>query len=376
MKIIICVHNLTGGGAERVAALWATGFAERGHEVAVVLNCRKGTPVTYGVPGSVRTYNLYGNEKVGWAACRLHRRLHLDAYFVSRLRKVLQDFRPDVVIGVLQPWAEWARKAARGMNIAIVNTEHNSFGRPASAPLTRAEHRRKFEWNKRYAQVTVLTQADKAVVGRLLDNVTVLPNPLAFQPVESVPPKEKVFLAAGRLDAGHTKGFDVLIKAFGMTSNDWPLQILGAGHPESVARYRALAQECGVGDRVQFLGYAGDPLPLYRRASVFVLSSRYEGFGMVLIEAMSQGCAPIACDYKGRQREIITSGEEGIVCPVDDAEALARAMDQMAGEEEYRRRVQRNAVARSAFYSLDHIMDRWEEILKRVLTGKQPTLCN
>ena len=360
------VHNLTGGGAERVAALWATGFVQRGHEVAMVLNCKKETPITYAVPGSVKMYNLCGNEKVSWMANKLHRRLHFDYYYICRLRSVLRDFQPDVAIGVLQPWAEWARKASRGMSVKIVNTEHNSFERPESASMTMRERSEKFVWNKRYAHVTVLTQADKDVIGRQLNNVSVLPNPLAFEPVEAVPHKEKVILAAGRLDAGHTKGFDVLIKAFGMTKNDWILQIAGAGHPRNVAKYKKLAEECGVGNRVQFLGYITDPIPLYQRASIFVLSSRYEGFGMVLIEAMSQGCAPIACDYKGRQREIITNDDEGLICPVEDVETLSKAMSRVMEDDVLRGKLQQGAVRRSKFYSLNNTMDRWEEILKKL----------
>lgn len=361
------VHNLTGGGAERVAALWATGFVERGYEVGMVLNCKKNTPRTYHIPDVVRMYNLCGNEKVSWVANKLYRRLHMDYYYVHRLKAVLKDFQPDVAIGVLHPWAEWARKASAGIGLKIISTEHNSFERPESAPMTANVRKQKFEWNKRYTHVTVLTQADKKVIGKQLDNVTVLPNPLAFEPVEEIPPKEKIILAAGRLDAGHTKGFDLLIKAFGMTSNDWTLQIIGAGSAKTVAKYKNLAQECGVEDRIQFLGYIDDPTPLYRRSSIFVLSSRYEGFGMVLIEAMSQGCAPIACDYKGRQREIITTEEEGIVCPVENVDALAKAIDKMIENDEYRHRTQQKAIERSQCYSLDNIMDRWEEIFKKVI---------
>ena len=360
------VHNLTGGGAERVAALWATGFIQRGYKVGMVLNCKKNTPVTYAVPDSVKMYNLVGNEHIAWVANKLHRRLHIDQYYIRRLRMALKDFQPDIVIGVLQPWAEWARKASAGMNIKIINTEHNSFERPESAPMSSSERKEKFEWNKRYEQVTVLTQADKYLVERHLDNVTVLPNPLAFEPVKIIPQKEKIILASGRFEAGHYKGFDLLIKAFGMTSNDWSLQIAGEGKPKHIAKYKALAKECGVGDRVQFLGYLDNPLQIYQRSSIFVLSSRYEGFGMVLIEAMSQGCAPIACDYKGRQREIITTDEEGIICPVDDVETLAKAIDKMILDEEYRHRVQANAIERSKYYLLENIMERWEKIFQRI----------
>ena len=366
MKILILVHNLTGGGGERVASLWATGFVERGYEVGMVLNSKRSTPITFSVPDAVKIYNLRGNNQVAWVANKMYRRLHIDYYYTRRLKTVLQDFQPDVAIGVLQPWAEWTRKASKGMNIKIINTEHNSFERPESAPMTSQMRKQKFEWNNRYEHVTVLTKADMDVVANRLNNVTVLPNPLTFEPVAAPHKKEKVILAVGRLNAGHYKGFDVLIKAFGMTNNDWILQIAGAGHPESVAKYRTLADECGVGNRVQFLGFIANLIPIYQRASIFVLSSRYEGFGMVLIEAMSQGCAPIACDYKGRQREIITSDEEGIICPVDDVGALAKAIDRMIEDDEYRHQTQRNAIERSKYYSLDNIMDRWEEIFREM----------
>ena len=119
----------------------------------------------------------------------------------------------------------------------------------------------------------------------------------------------------------------------------------------------------------------------------FVLSSRYEGFGLVLIEAMSQGCAPVACDYKGRQREIINpssvfpQGEEelsdavsggcvcnnGILCEPDNAEQLAVAIARMISDDKYRMSVQQNAISRSRYYSIENTIDRWEQLLNKVI---------
>ena len=365
-KILIMVHNLTGGGAERVASLWARGFAERGYEVGIVLNCGKDTPITYKVPEQVMMYNLAGHPWVNYLANKLHRRLYFDTYYVRRLRRILKDFQPNVAIGVLQPYAEWARKASKGMNIKIINTEHNSFERPESAPLSKQERKKKYEWNKRYTHVTLLTDVDRRCVDGLLNNISVLPNPLTFRPADKVPTKDNFILAMGRLDDGHYKGFDVLIKAFGMTINSWSLQIAGFGKPKTIEKYQKLAEECGVADRVHFSGFTSDAMKLFQKASIFVLSSRYEGFGMVLIEAMSQGCAPIACDYKGRQREIITSDREGLLCEPDNPKALADAIDRMIADKEYRLSVQKNAIERTKYYSLDKTMDRWEEILKKI----------
>ena len=87
---------------------------------------------------------------------------------------------------------------------------------------------------------------------------------------------------------------------------------------------------------------------------------------MVLIEAMSQGCAPIACDYMGRQKEIITNESEGLLCEPDNPKALADAIDRMIADKEYRLSVQKNAIERSKYYTLDKTMDRWEKILKNI----------
>ena len=135
---------------------------------------------------------------------------------------------------------------------------------------------------------------------------------------------------------------------------------------------------------IEFLGFRKDIEELYKKSSIFVLSSRYEGFGLVLIEAMSQGCACVACDYKGRQREILNPSsalpegegepnrkieitENGILCEPDDVEALASALKKMMKDENYQKQVQQNAVERSKFYDIEHTMNRWEEYLEKII---------
>ena len=103
---------------------------------------------------------------------------------------------------------------------------------------------------------------------------------------------------------------------------------------------------------------------------------------------MSQGCAPIACDYKGRQAEILSpSGDErrktkdektgieitenGILCEPDDVEALASALKKMIEDEKYRKQVQQNAVERSKYYDMKHTMDRWESYLSNIIKIKK-----
>ena len=241
------------------------------------------------------------------------------------------------------------------------------------------------------------------MIGNRLKHVSVMPNPLAFHHIKLDPDgfnqRERIIVAAGRLDDWHYKGFDVLIKAWGLLIHNaqctihnegWRLQIAGTGSEESLEYLKKICKENGVEDAVDFLGFVSDMESLYKKASVFVLSSRYEGFGLVLIEAMSQGCACIACDHKGKQREIMetlpsppclgreaevqnTKGDPffetptGILCPPDDVEALAAAMRKMIEDDEYRESVRGNAVERSKYYSIENTIARWEILLNSIV---------
>ena len=107
-------------------------------------------------------------------------------------------------------------------------------------------------------------------------------------------------------------------------------------------------------------------LNLYQRSSVFTLSSRYEGFGLVLIEAMSQGCACVACDFKGRQGEIIQDGISGLLCQPEDVDNLVQALDSILSDEEKRTALQEQAILRSRDFSLTKVIDRWYDIFKQM----------
>lgn len=361
MKILVCVDRLTGGGAQRVASLWVNGWVKQGHDVSIVLSNTR-TPITYSVPDSVSFYDVDFNVDNKYIR-------YLMKYLFSRRRliSILKDVEPDLVVTVIPSWGPLVLKAKGNLNFKIIGTDHNSYERPKCAPLNNKQKYLKFEFNKKFDHVTVLTNADVEYIGNRLNNVSHLPNPLTFEPVTTVPPKKKVIIAVGRLDAGFYKGFDILIKAFAISDHTgWTLQIVGGGSKQSLNKYTQLAEECGVKENVKFLGFLDDPIQAYRDAGIFVLSSRYEGFGMVLVEAMSQGCASIACDYKGRQKEIITCEDEGLICPTEDPQSLADCMTRMMKDDDYRIKVQKNSPKRAAFYSLDNIMNRWNEIFDKI----------
>ncbi len=370
MKILIVCAKLNGGGAERVGVMLANGLAKRGHNVSMLSNLM--VPVVYQVSEQVKLSNLVStnnNKFTKWFSA------------IKNVRKTIQKERPDVIIGIMGLCTLISYIANIGFKIPLVMTEHNSFERPASAPMPLYLKVLKFYCNRLYKHITVLTEADKKAIGNRLKGITVMPNPLQLTPVSKIPVKEKIVLAAGRLDSWHYKGLDLLIKAWGKLNGEytyengqrspadegWRLQIAGTGNEKSLNYLRQLCVEKGVNNSIDFLGFRNDIEDLYKKAEVFVLSSRYEGFGLVLIEAMSQGCACVACDYKGRQSEIITDDSMGLCCEPENIELLANNIGKIVSNDKYRKQVQCNAVERSKHYSLEIITTKWEQYLTSII---------
>ena len=388
MKICIVCPRLCHGGAEHVAVSLANGFVSRGHEVIFFADLFE--EQTFVLHNAVKVRNLVpqtNNKLIKWGGA------------IRLLRKELKKDKPDVILGIMSLCSIVAQLASMGLRIPVIATEHNSYERPETAPMPSLIKLYKFFLCKFFSCVTVLTEADKKVIGSRIKDVVVMPNPLALLPTESIPNKKKTILAAGRVDNWHVKGFDVLIRAFGklvqglrskVQDEGWKLVIAGVWRsPETRTYLDSIAKECGVLDKIEYTGFVSDMQKLYAESSIFVLSSRYEGFGLVLIEAMSQGCACVACDYKGRQREIMNPEgqgskfnvqssnnkvelcETGILCEPDDVEALAEAMKKMIEDDEYRESVRAKAIERSKYYSIENTMDRWEALLKQVTGVKQ-----
>ena len=389
MKILIVCPRLCHGGAERVAVTLANGFIQRGHQVSFLTDLFE--EQTYRLDEAVILQSLVDTPHPKW-------KKWMSA--VKNIRRHIRMNRPDAIIGIMQLCSVVARFATIGTGVPVIATEHNSYERPEYAPMPFLKNIYKFYISKVFSCVTVLTAADKKVIGNRLRNIYVMPNPLVFETGKYSPVKKNVLLAAGRIDDWHYKGFDVLIRAWGKIVNSeelivnrdgWKLQIAGVWrNPETRKYLDGIAEECGVLDRIEYLGFVEDMQKLYAESSIFVLSSRYEGFGLVLIEAMSQGCACVACDYKGRQKEILCPDgdvpsemcqvksekfigsnieicENGILCEPDDVDALAEAMKIMIMEDEYRESIRQNTINRSEFYSIEHTMDRWENLLNNII---------
>lgn len=382
MKILIICSNLGFGGAEHVAVTLANGFLSRGHYVIVATNLYE--KVNFSLDDGVIVENIVSTNK---------NRFKKWFSSVKDFRKLVKHHQPDVVIGIMELCSLIAKISTIGTKIPVVATDHYTFDRPKNAPFTKQQWFFKFIVNYIYKYITVLTEADKKVISKKFRGITVMPNPLSLQPTKEIPFKENIVTAAGRIGGWYAKGFDVLLQTWkslyydNENLRDWWLKIAGDGKKEDFEYLMNLLPDgkwvFNDNDddnhkgwlwrsekyHIEFLGFQKDIESLYKKSEIFVLSSRYEGFGLVVIEAMSQGCACVACDYKGRQREIIQDDSQGLCCEPNNVEELATALEKMMTDEAYRKEVQKNAIERSVFYDIEHTMDRWEAYLKKVISA-------
>jgi glycosyltransferase involved in cell wall biosynthesis len=173
-----------------------------------------------------------------------------------------------------------------------------------------------------------------------------------------------VVIAAGRLT--RQKGFDMLIPAFGPVAAahpGWRLRICGSGdlHDD----LQRLIEERGLSDVIELPG-AQDLADEMAKASIFVLSSRFEGFPLVLLEAMSKGMAVVAFDCPTGPAEVVDDHRNGILVPAGDIDALSAGIDQLVQDEDLRRRCASAAVETARSYTMDAIGPRWDELLREL----------
>ena len=374
MKIFLVCNSLGGGGAERVHVNLANGFAQRGHEVYLIADVNQ--PASYPVDEQVHVLPLCpqsSNKFLKWGKA------------VSMLRKNIKKYKPDVVIGNMQLCSIISRLASMGTHTPVVLTVHHAM-ESKEYKFSKVEMFLDGHTSSFYNATTVLTAADKDLLKQKYHKnkrIYVMPNPLTFTPVTvmsggglaydgSIIQKERIILAAGRLDNWRYKGWDILIQAAKelrplLVKKNWMICIAGGGTEETQEFLEMLRHDAGVEDCLKFIGYRTDMKELFQKASIFCLSSRSEGLPMVLIEAMSQGCAPVACDNLGRTKEIITNENEGLLFKTADVDDIARQLSIMITDSEKRKEIQLAAVKRSEAYLLDRIVEKWESMLNEII---------
>lgn len=287
--------------------------------------------------------------------------------FPSPLRKALADElnagKYDAVIGVHGPLAvrlATIRRRLTGMK--AYGWIHNSYramfsnGSPYAGPELISHYEHQY---RRLDKVVLLCDCDRKCYSPNTQEVcTIIHNPLTLKPGLPSDGSSKRFLAVGRFSPRH-KGFDLLIEAFHIfakENNTWCLDIVGEGPEEEM--YRSLIRKYGLEQRITLHPFTKDIQMYYSRASVFVLSSRWEGFGLVLVEAMAHGLPIVSSDLPS-SREVL--GDFGMYFANGDIISLAARLEDATTINH--KRLSAEAMARAKRFEIAGITSEWKEML-------------
>lgn len=169
------------------------------------------------------------------------------------------------------------------------------------------------------------------------------------------------------------KGLDLLLRALPKVHQPFELLIVGDGEAEEKAKLMAMAEETHVAQHIHWLGFqSGEPLAdAYRRASVFVLPTREDCFGLVLLEALCSGTPIVASKYADGAYDIVHPGENGLIVDPEDADALAEAIDSILGSEEIQRRYSRNCRQYIPQFEFEAVMQGYLQAIASVTSGNK-----
>lgn len=364
MHIMIVIHSLRGGGAERVAVDLSAYWQRLGYKVSLVTQMTAATDV-YAVPEGVQRY-VMGTAHAsggGWRGALANWQR------VRKLRKLIKKHKPDCVLGMMTTASVLTVMAAKGLDCRVLVTEHTH---PPFQKLPEAWQKLR-RWAYPQAQAVVaLTHGTAAWIQEHIpgSKVVVIPNavnwPLKNQePIVPVPTKKDRLrlLAVGRLHP--VKGFDLLIQAFALLAPyfpSWDLVIVGEGDERQALQQQI--DQAALSDRIHLIGRVGNMADWYQQSDMYVLSSRTEGLSNTLLEAMASGLAVVAVDCDTGPREIIRDNIDGIlVNPPEEPEALAAHLSDLMARPLKRAALARRAVDVKDRFSVPLVMAQWERLL-------------
>jgi len=351
LKILVVIPSLRRGGAERVVSLLTQEWA-KSHQV--LLAVYDGSSPAYDFGGQLIDLHLPAKggalKKAFNAACRIFR--------LNRLVKVEQ---PDRVISFMES-ANFpsiiSLALARSLDRLVVSV-HNDPARFPRAHLFLMPIM--YRWPRKVVAVSSGVKDALCILGVPKSKLVAIPNP--------APPKgiggsdlltgrypDRFILGVGRLHP--QKGFDRLLKAFAEI-NDLSLKLVILGEGKERSALVEQAHSLGIGDRVSLPGAVEDVMDWYKHALCFVLSSRHEGWGNVLVEAMSNSCPVVSYDCSYGPSEIIQDGISGLLIGEGDVSGLADGIRRVISDGALRNNLVRNGLDRVQEFEVERLAEHW-----------------
>ncbi len=383
MKILYYLPSLfNSGGLERIITLKANYLSEQlKHEVVVLTSEQRSRPIYFPLSKKIKVMDLdvpFDKDYRQLLLIRILKYPFKYYLFKKRFCELLYQYRPDITITTLRREVNFISSVRDGSTkigeFHFTRAPYFSNFMKGNAFLNRKVNK---YWGKHY--ISNLQKLDRIVLlthqeldqWPELNNTVVIPNPLAFFPDETSTCGTKKVISVGRYV--FDKGFDMLIDAWKKVNErhpDWTLHIYGEGDRKSLNDQINLLQ---LNDSCFLEKPVINIEKKYLESSIFVLSSRHEGFGMVIAEAMACGVPPISFDCPGGPRDIIKNGIDGILVEHENIPKLADKICFLIENKVVRMEMGQKAKANIERFKIEKVMEKWQELFES-LAKKVPDL--
>lgn len=369
MKIIYCTHSTCNpGGMERVLLNKVTYLSQLpGWKVAVVTTDQHQRPPFYPFPEKVRMTDLginYSEDNGKGAWKKITGYLRKRKEHKRKLTALLLKEKPDIVVSLYPSESSFIPDIKDGskkvLELHYCKFFRLQYGRKGLLGwIDKLRTRQDEQIVRRFDKFVVLTNEDRGYWGNL-PNIEVIPNAAMHVSDAYSDVMNKRVIAVGRLD--YQKGFDRLVQAWQLVRHtgkftDWKLDIFGQGEWREMLQQ--MIDKAELQDSVRLNRPTKQIGEEYVKSDMLVMSSDYEGFPMVMIEAMACGLPVVSFDYKCGPKDIIQPGINGLLVPNGDIQALADAMMKVMEDEAYRKMLSLNARKVVDTYSEQAVMSQW-----------------
>lgn len=377
LKIVYCTPAIySAGGVERVVTMKASYFAEEyAYDVTIIVTEGKGRDSFFPLSNKVKVVNFEINFEELWTCSFLKRifvYLKKQHLFKKRLTQELLQIRPDITISTLRREINFINNIKDGSKkigeLHVNRANYRNFERKDSNVVKNIFAK---YWShnlvkhlKQLDRLVVLTEKDREAWTEL-ECVDVIPDPLPFIPASVSPMTEKRVISVTRYS--HEKGVDLLLQAWAEVEKiipEWRLDVYGNG---DTAPYEKMIDELHIDrNRCRLNGRTNEVEREYCNSSLSVLSSRFEGFGMVIVEAMACGIPVVAFDCPWGPRSIIKDGEDGLLAENGNPSALAQKLIDVMNSSDKRSLMAIAACRNAQRFDINRIALEWKHLFEIV----------
>jgi len=349
-KIVFVAQSLRRGGAERVVSLLSKYFNENGFDVKIVLFDNK---IEYDYGGKIIDIFTPASKNYMIKLLRLFQR-------IKKLRKIFKKEKPDYIFSFMESSNFASILTGFDVVVSVRNNperKHNWYQKLLMKYLYKRENVKKV--------VTVSKEIEKILNTKYkIQNTKTIYNPLIidenYKIKENLQKYQPFILGVGRLH--EQKNFELLINAFNRTKAKKYTKLLIVGEGEEREKLEELIDALNLRSKVFLVGKKFNIKDYYLQCDMFVLSSKYEGFPNVLVEALSNGCACIATDCPTGPNEIIKYNENGLLIENNNEEELRDSIDKLFFDKSLKEELRKNAKKSVEFLKIDNIAKEWLKI--------------